>query len=151
MAAPGQAVDLVKTAVTGPGVEVVPLPDFRGAAGYLRTTPALRRALAAALAPGGPIFGTGSDDVRYDVYAPGLLGGAVVSALTERGLRYGLELIGDPAEVATHLLGPWAGPVAGRLFARRCAQAAAVRYVTRETLQRRYPAAPGALVAQFPE
>jgi glycosyltransferase involved in cell wall biosynthesis len=118
--------------VEGPGVEVVAVPDYHGAAGWVRTRGALRQVARAAV-------------VRADAIllrAPGAVPGAVWRL---RGSRpVGVEVIGDPDEV----LGSRAVPGIGGRIARRllahelrsmCRRAGATSYVTAETLQRRYP------------
>ncbi|EIV93300.1 glycosyltransferase [Frankia sp. QA3] len=88
-------------------------------------------------------------DTRYLAVMPGMVGAALVTELRARGLPYVLEIIGDAEAVAGGMFGRWARPAARRWLARRAAGARAVGYVTRETLQRRYPPAAGALTASY--
>jgi glycosyltransferase involved in cell wall biosynthesis len=118
--------------VEGPGVEVVPLPDYCGPVGFVRVRRALERAVTAAVE-------------RADVLclrAPGPIAG---SAWRARGRRpYGVEVIGDPLDAlsrgAVRSIGrPLARLVLAREQRAMCRGAVAVSYVTEEALQRRYP------------
>ncbi|WP_050997054.1 glycosyltransferase [Frankia sp. AvcI1] len=88
-------------------------------------------------------------DTRYLAVMPGMVGAALVTELQARGLPYAMEIIGDAEAVAGGMFGRWARRPARRWLARRAAGARAVGYVTRETLQRRYPPAAGALTAAY--
>jgi phosphatidylinositol alpha-1,6-mannosyltransferase len=80
------------------------------------------------------------------VRAPGTLALLAAQALRRRPRPFAVELVGDPVDVFGAGIGGWFGLVLQRIFARNtrwlCAHASAVSYVTRETLQRRYPPAP---------
>ncbi|KQC39114.1 glycosyltransferase [Frankia sp. ACN1ag] len=88
-------------------------------------------------------------DTRYLAVMPGMVGAALITELSARGLPYAMEIIGDAEAVAGGMFGRWARRPARRWLARRAAGAQAVGYVTRETLQRRYPPAAGALTAHY--
>ncbi|WP_261555242.1 glycosyltransferase [Frankia tisae] len=88
-------------------------------------------------------------DTRYLAVMPGMVGAALVTEARARGLPYALEIIGDAEAVAGGMFGRWARRPARRWLARHVAGARAVGYVTRETLQRRYPPAAGALTAGY--
>ncbi|WP_309112239.1 glycosyltransferase [Saccharothrix sp.] len=124
--------------VEGNGTTVRPLPDYRGAAGFVRALPRLVPAVTREVA----------DAEVVVLRMPGAIGS--VAALVCMALRrsYAVEVVGDPYDVlASGTLGR-----AGRAAARSArAQmrwvvrgASAVRYVTQTTLQQRYPAAAGA-------
>ncbi len=119
----------------GPGVHFVRCPDFSGASALpWRGVALLAQALAAV---------RGADVVL--LRAPGVVASAVHAAARALGRPYAIEVVGDPAEslVATGAaLGRLAG-VASRLLATQVAGAAASRFVTETTLQRRYPPRPG--------
>nr|MDT0667519.1 hypothetical protein [Micromonospora sp. DSM 115978] len=86
----------------------------------------------------------------YLARMPGLVGTALVAELRHRKIPYALEVVGDTREVmAARSAGRLAQDAAGRLLAGQCRAAAAVSYVTREVLQRQYPAAPGAATAVY--
>lgn len=130
--------------VDGAGVTVHALPDYRGAARYLAGLPALRSRIHAALA----------DAPAAVLRVPSPIADLAAVALRRRGQPYGLEIVGDPWDV----LAPGAvrhplRPALRRLFARRlrrlCREAAATAYVTRETLQRRYPPRAGAFTTHY--
>lgn len=93
---------------------------------------------------------TGYLATAYLATMPGMVGATLATELHRRGLPYALEVVGDPEEeVAAGLLGAWVGRPARRRQRRVCERAAAVSYVTREVLQQRYPAAPGALTTWY--
>lgn len=74
--------------------------------------------------------------------------------LERQGRPFGVEVIGDPWEFFTpgavrHPLRPFIRVWSYRQLARLCRSAHGVAYVTREALQQRYPASPGALVASY--
>ena len=119
------------------GNELLPLPSYIGVRGFLHASFALTVAVTKAVA----------DAEAIVLRLPGTV--ATVAALACRVLRrrYAAEVVGDPEEALR------AGVVgrSGRLAARSASWlqrwvvrgASAVRYVTGETLQRRYPPAPG--------
>jgi glycosyltransferase involved in cell wall biosynthesis len=70
------------------------------------------------------------------------------------GRPYAVEVINDPWDAyspgtVTTALRPYLRRRFTRILKRQCARAAAVSYVTRHALQRRYPAAPGAFTASY--
>ena len=70
------------------------------------------------------------------------------------GRPYAVEVINDPWDAyspgtVTTPLRPYFRRRFTRMLKRQCADAAAVSYVTRQALQRRYPAAPGAFTASY--
>ncbi|OAA26742.1 glycosyltransferase [Frankia sp. EI5c] len=131
--------------VEGPGVRVAPLPSYRGAAGSLRRLPALRAAVRRVVTEhASPAAGPSVHHARV----PGLIGTLLTTELRLRGIPFGLEVVGDIAEVLADR--PAASAVAGRLVAGQCRAAAAVSYVTRHTLQGRYPARPGVPTVSCP-
>ncbi|MBX3234784.1 MAG: glycosyltransferase family 4 protein [Nitrospiraceae bacterium] len=74
--------------------------------------------------------------------------------LKSQGRPFGVEVIGDPWEFfvpgsVSHPLRPFMRVWFYRQLARLCVRANGVAYVTREALQRRYPARPGAMVASY--
>ncbi|MCK9903262.1 glycosyltransferase family 4 protein [Frankia sp. Cpl3] len=130
--------------VEGAGVRVVPLPTFQGVPAYLRRWPALRYAVHRAVTElRGP-----AADTAFIARIPGLVGTVLVSELRRQQVPFGLEVVGDVAEVlADHRL---AAMLAGQLLARQCRDAAVVSYVTRHVLQSRYPARPGVPMVSCP-
>jgi len=118
----------------GPGVTVASLGDWQGPLGLLcaglRIRAGLRRHLRAA------------DAVL--LVAPGMLASLARSSLRRQGRPYGVEVVGDPYDAMgpgsmQHPMRPLLRWSATRQLRRLCATAAAVSYVTREALQRRYP------------
>ncbi|HXG09744.1 MAG TPA: glycosyltransferase family 4 protein [Gemmataceae bacterium] len=119
----------------GPGVSFAPVPYYVGPWQYLGKFLRVGRALRGALGP--------TDAVVLRV--PSVLGGRLAPELIRRGRPFGLDVVGDPYDV----LGPGSVRVKFRPFFRwlltrqlreQCAHACGVSYVTREALQRRYPA-----------
>jgi glycosyltransferase involved in cell wall biosynthesis len=89
----------------------------------------------------------------YAIRAPGLLSLLVERQVRRSGRPFAVELVGDPqAASAPGLVSPAvaaAGPFITRSTKRLCRTADAVSYVTRSYLQKRYPAASGALTGAF--
>ncbi|WP_054566991.1 glycosyltransferase family 4 protein [Frankia sp. R43] len=140
----GAAGDQDGIPVEGAGVRVLPLPTFQGVAAYARRWPALRGALRRAVAE----LHRPAADTAFVARVPGLVGTVLLSELRRRRVPFGLEVVGDVAEVlADHRP---AALLAGQLLARQCRSAAAVSYVTRNVLQSRYPARPGVPMMSCP-
>lgn len=120
--------------VDGDRVSVHPMPYYVGVAGMLKAYPALRSAARDVAAQEG----------HFILRLPGVIGGLVASALP-RGRAYGVELVGDPADVLSqggvdHPLRRVMQVKAVRDLRRQCRRAAAVAYVSRYQLEPRYPA-----------
>ena len=128
----------------GPGVSFLALPDYRGPWEYLRHLRELRRRARQAI----------DECDAYILRVPGLVGGLVWRELRKRKKPYALEVVGDPWDA----FGPGTWPSVFRPVFRRfgaaelrtmCREASAVHYVTRKSLQRRYPAATNAYTVGF--
>jgi phosphatidyl-myo-inositol dimannoside synthase len=126
LAPPAQTLDPAR-------VTVVPLPAYKGLAGFLRvaTTLVARQWTASAAV-----------DVAL-LRLPGPIGSIMGLCLAVRGKRHVVELVGDIDDVLT-TAGFSAPTRATRvplrwLTRRLCQTARAVSYVTQETLQRKYP------------
>ena len=120
---------------TGSGVTIIPLPNFRGPAGVWQL-PALQRQLVAIAR---------QPDAAYILRVPGTIGTLLAGALRWHKRPFALELVGDPHDSLspTALQTGWARPVRTffvRALQQQCRQAIGVAYVTRHTLQQRYPA-----------
>jgi hypothetical protein len=129
--------------VDGPGVTVHALPHFVGPVGFARRLP---RALLAAARAFGP-----DDAVILRGGSPSL---CLMPFLTLSRHPYGLEVVGDPADVFAQ--GSVQHPLAGltrrwssRELKRRAKAACAVAYVTELYLQRRYPPGPCAFTTHY--
>jgi glycosyltransferase involved in cell wall biosynthesis len=125
------------TRVDGDGVSVAPVPDFVGPRQYLSVSGRVRAAVRAELRRGDAVI----------LRVPGTLGTVAAGWLTRRRQPFGVEVVGDPHDVFSpgavrHPLRPLFRWWFARNLRRQCQAAAASLYVTRETLQRRYP--PGA-------
>lgn len=120
----------------GEAVSFLPLDDYRGPWQYLRQYWRLRRQAQEAV----------SQCDAAILRAPGAVAYLVWHAAIRAGKPYALEVLADPWEA----LAPGAARSLWRPLARRwsrwrlrrlCAEAPVIHYVTREWLQRRYPAA----------
>ncbi|MBE9376497.1 glycosyltransferase [Saccharopolyspora sp. HNM0983] len=117
--------------------DLVALPDYRGPAGLLRALPRLVPAVLRAVRDSGPVVAR----------LPGPVGALACACCDLLGRPYAVELVGDPEGVlrsgAAGRTGRWFARPAAALTRRAVRRAAAVRYVTGQTLQQRYPAGPG--------
>jgi phosphatidylinositol alpha-1,6-mannosyltransferase len=128
----------------GPNVEFFPLPEFRGPFEYA----AVRQRLLARMREAIP---------KADAYllrGPGTIGGPLARELERRARHYAVQVLGDPWTMfgpgcAGGFLRPIYRQVLTRRLKRICWNATAVSYVTRSSLQRRYPASPGTSVASW--
>ena len=126
----------------GPGVAFAPVPHYLGPLAYARRARAVRAAVRVALAVPGAVI----------LRVPSQL--AVPARAALGGRPYAVEVVGDPYDVfapgaVRHPLRPYFRWSFTRHLRAQCAGAAAAAYVTRETLQRRYPPAPGAFTTHF--
>lgn len=124
----------------GPDVDFAFLPDFRSPIGCVARAPQIRRVTHAEVAKADAVL----------VRMPGVVSEVVRRAVVAAGARYGVHVVGDPAEV----FAPEANSAALRglykwFFTRQVEKACrsegnAIAYVSRYTLPQRYPAGPGA-------
>lgn len=128
----------------GPGVLFHDLPEYVGPWEYLRWLPILRRRVREAVAT--------ADAFIFKL--TGAIGTLAWRAVRDCGKPFAIHLVTDPWD----LLSPGTTPTILRPIVRRiwvrevrqmCREASAVAYVTRETLQRRYPAGEDAYVTWF--
>jgi len=128
----------------GPNVEFFPLPEFRGPFQYVpvrnRVVACMREAIPTADA--------------YLLRGPGTIGGPLASELERCTRPYAVQVLGDPWT----MYGPGCAGGSLRVFYRQlmtgrlkriCWNASAVSYVTRSSLQRRYPASPDAFATSW--
>jgi glycosyltransferase involved in cell wall biosynthesis len=118
----------------GNAVDFAAIPYFRGPMEFLRVARQAQHAVQSVVDP--------ADAVILRI-------GSLVATLIEPGLHqtqhpYGVEVVGDPYEVfapgvVRHPLRPFFRWWFTRVQKRQCAHACGAAYVTRETLQRRYP------------
>ncbi len=118
----------------GPGVRVASLGDWQGPLGWARAWRPIGRALDAHLAAAESVL----------LIAPGMLASLAHRRFRRTRRPYGIEVVSDPYDAMApasmhHPLRPLLRWSATRQLQRLCATAAAASYVTRETLQRRYP------------
>jgi glycosyltransferase involved in cell wall biosynthesis len=120
--------------VDGEGIGFHCVPDFHGPWQCLKRYPAIRTAIrSAAPAHGAVILRVGS-----------LVANIMESELSQRNHPYALEVVGDPYEVfapgvVDHPLRPLFRWYFSRRLRRQCRRAVGVAYVTKRTLQERYP------------
>jgi glycosyltransferase involved in cell wall biosynthesis len=128
----------------GPSVTFVAVPPYHGPMEYALRRGEIRNAVVRSF--------SAADAVVLRVGS--VLADAVLPRLMKEGHPYAVEVIGDPWD--TFSPGAMKHPLRAffrRWFAHRlraqCSGASAAAYVTEEALQRRYPAAPGSLMAGF--
>lgn len=129
---------------TGHGVCFAPIPHYLGPRQYLQRVRQVRRAARHALRP--------HEAIILRLGSP--IAALIDPALRREGRPYGVEVVGDPYDVfapgsVDHPLRPFFRWWFPRQMRRQCAGADAAAYVTEHTLQRRYPAAPGALSTSY--
>jgi glycosyltransferase involved in cell wall biosynthesis len=127
-------IDSKYRAVTGPGVEFWQLPFYLGPEQFLLRRRAIRGSLHSALSE--------SDALLCRVGSP--LADELLPSCWRENRPYGLEVVGDPYEAMgpgaiRHPLRPFFRARAARSLRAQCSRAVAVAYVTRESLQPRYP------------
>ncbi|MCU1308722.1 MAG: glycosyl transferase group 1 [Acidobacteriaceae bacterium] len=125
----------------GPGVTFQPLPDYTGPAEYLRKLVQLRSIIRKAV----------SNSDAYILRLPGSVGNLAAREIRRLGRGYAVEVVGDPWDVFSPgairtPLRPLYRRLSTRSLRRNCIEAVAASYVTRSTLQDRYPARAGAYV-----
>ena len=128
----------------GPGVIFWDLPNYFGPMEYLRNLVRLRFRIRRAVA--------GCD--AYILRLPGAIGDLAAHEIRRLGREYGVEVLGDPWDVFSPgavrtPLRPLYRRLLTRSLLRNCRQAAVAAYVTKQTLQRRYPARAGAYTCSF--
>jgi phosphatidylinositol alpha-1,6-mannosyltransferase len=122
-------------------LQICPIPYFQGPWQYLQRIHAVHRELERWLATTIPLV----------LRIPSPLANALCGALTNDGRRFAVEVAGDPYDqMAPGAMRHPLRPLFRRHYADRqkalCRSARVVKYVTRSTLQRRYPAAESAAV-----
>jgi phosphatidylinositol alpha-1,6-mannosyltransferase len=128
----------------GPGVTFWRLPNYFGPMEYLRNLVRLRLEIRRAVA--------GCD--AYILRLPGPIGDLAAHEIRRVGREYAVQVLGDPWEVFSPgavrtPLRPLYRRLMARNLRRNCSQAVAASYVTKQTLQRRYPAGAGAYTCSF--
>lgn len=124
--------------VDGEGVDVTALPDFVGPIAGVSSMPQL----LALIRP------VAWQDAAFILRVPGIVSAALYWWLRQRRWPYAVRVVGDPAESLSPqaLRKPWTHgvrPVFVQAMRRQCRDAACAAYVTRWTLQSRYPTKAG--------
>lgn len=120
--------------VEGPGVDVIQVPAYAGAAQFVLRMSRVRSVIKRAIA----------SDAAVILRVPGALGRIADKHARVLGKPYGLELVGDPYDVfapgaVNHPLRPIFRFLFTRATRRQAQYACGVAYVTEHTLQERYP------------
>lgn len=123
--------------------KVAPLPYYVGAKGMLTSLPALVRAIDSAVAQADAVVAR----------LPGLIGLLAIHSAHRRGVPLAVEMVGDIREVLDAGSGGSVGrrlaPLAAAVTRDAMRKAGAARYVTRSTLQERYPVRDGVPTVGF--
>jgi len=126
--------------VEGPGVSVLAVPFYRGPMSFLRQYPKLRKFMTERLTDSSALYGSRT---------PNLMGPLVHRRSRKLGAIFIAQVIGDPEDVlksgAAGQIGRMMAKSAKRAVAKQVSRADAVIYVTRRTLQAKYPSRRGAL------
>lgn len=120
--------------VDGTKVSVIPIPHYIGLWQYFRKYRSIRNIIRANAVPGRAYIGR----------IPGTIGTILAGSLASRKIPYGIELVGDPYDVFApgvvgHPLRPFIRYKYVRNTKRIVKNAACAIYVTKKTLQKRYP------------
>jgi glycosyltransferase involved in cell wall biosynthesis len=121
--------------VTGPQISLHAVPDFNGPSECLRRLPAVRKSILRAVPDRGAVI----------LRVGSIIANIMEGELRRRGYPYALEVVGDPYDVFSpgainHPLRPFFRWYFSRSLREQCLRAIGVAYVTKRTLQRRYPA-----------
>lgn len=119
--------------VSGPGIQVIPLPDFTGPLEFVKKYTSVRKVITNAV----------ENAEAIHLRIPCTIGTEVCDSL-QFPRPYGVEVVADPYDVfapgsVKHPLSPFFRFLFPRQLKRECSRASAALYVTKETLQRRYP------------
>lgn len=128
----------------GPSVSFAPVPYYLGPFEYVQRRHEIARVLKR----------TAQTTEAVILRAASPLSNRLGQCLYSRVYPFGVEVIGDPWEFFTpgsvsHPLRPFFRILFSRQLATLCSRASGVAYVTREALQRRYPASRGAVSASY--
>lgn len=127
------------TEVTLPNVMIAPVSSYLGPIDFVWQLPKVLKSFLRAI--------RGADAMI--VRAPGTFSILAVLALWLRRRPFAVEMVGDPIDVIAAGIGGRIAPLLRIAFVRSlswlCLNADGVSYVTRETLQRRYPTRTGAI------
>lgn len=118
----------------GPGVKLVPLPNWKGAAGFLRNRSNIIATALSAIDRESAVL----------MIAPGGLASILFDSVRSRGYPIALEVVSDPWNTFQpgaydHVLRSLVRSWTARTLRKQCRGACAVSYVTSDFLQQRYP------------
>lgn len=128
----------------GERVKFVPIPYYLGPWQYLNKVFRLRRISREAIGPGDAII----------MRVPSVIANSIERELSRNNHPFALEVVGDPYDVfaaraVRHPMRPFFRWWFVRRLREQCSRACAVSYVTKNALQRRYPASTGAYTTQY--
>lgn len=117
-----------------PNIRLHKVPDFHGPWEFVKSYPAVRRAVRSAIPESGAVILRAASQIANTIEAP----------LYRKSYPYGLEVIGDPHDVfargvVDHPLRPFLRWHFSRRLRQQCLRAAGAAYVTKRALQQRYP------------
>jgi len=118
----------------GDGICFIPVPNYHGPLQYLLNSRQVRRAVQGVIRPTDALI----------LRLPSQLAACINSELLNTGHPYGVEVVGDPYDVFSlgamrHPLRPFFRWWFSTMLRKQCARSCAAAYVTKETLQHRYP------------
>lgn len=121
--------------VSGPKVSFISLPFYNGALGFYKKRKAIKEI----------IYKYIDKNAAYVIRIPGPIGDLTANILSRNKIRYAVEVVGDPYEVAKFLNLPSFVKFFLKSYSLKAMQkvvsnAKAALYVTEKTLQKKYPA-----------
>jgi len=121
--------------VSGPKVSFSPLPFYNGALGFYKKRSAIKNILLKNI----------DKKAAYVIRIPGPIGNLAAKILNKNKIKFAVEVVGDPYEVAKFLKLPSIVKFFLKSYSLKSMQAVvskaeAALYVTEKTLQKRYPA-----------
>lgn len=139
-----QAPGSVGEAASGARVSFLPIPSFGGVAELVRFLMPIRRILRQAI----------KESQVYFLRVPSFLASLAWQELRRLNLPYAVEVVGDPADslqkgAVRHPLRPFIRWLSIRQLRSQVAGAAAAAYVTKYTLQQKYPPTPSAFTTHY--
>ncbi len=136
-----------KFPVTGPGVNFIEVPYFWGPMDYIRKSRSIKKAIRS-------ICAEAKNHSAFIARCPSIFGGLLIRELIKIKFPYAMEVVSDPYEVFSpgsiqHPLRPFLRIKSPIDLRRYCSNASAVSYVTKSTLQKRYPASKDAFTTYY--
>lgn len=126
---------------TGPKIDYIPLNYYNGPYGYFRNVRSIKKIIKSSI----------NKNSVYILRIPGILGSLMARELNKRKIKYAVEVVGDPFEVARFLNLPFPIKTLYKYLAyfqmkKITKGAIGALYVTESTLQKRYPVKEGCII-----